>query len=137
PTIARLVAFVAARNDQKTAEKILRRIAPAYYSQRVSPNHFLSHAANLDGEFRLGTTFENRPFGLSSRELNHHITVFGEPGYGKTNLLEVVVRQCQKNGVYVVYFDRKGDMLPAVRHGVDSIHWQQMALAPLCPQDTG
>jgi hypothetical protein len=137
PQIADLVRNIALKGNQEIAKGFVQRLAPAHYAQLVNPDHFISYADNLSGEFALGTTFDGKGFGLTRRNINENVAIVGEPGSGKSNLLELIVQQCQRNGVYVQSFDRKGDFLPAVRYGVDSIHWQYAALNPLCPHDTG
>ena len=133
---ARTAAKIATRNDQRTAAKLARRLASAYYQQQLAPDRFLSYEEGLDGAFRLGHMPGRRALGLTSADMNRHVFISGQAGTGKSNLLINLFRQAASQGVHCVYFDRKGDVEHLARQGVESYQWRHLRINPLCPPST-
>lgn len=59
--------------------------------------------------FRVGRTDYGRPFELTLQQLNHHIHVLGESGFGKTVFLTHLIEQQIKAGLGFVLIDLKGE----------------------------
>jgi hypothetical protein len=136
PQLSAIVQKIAHKNDQHSAEKLVRRLSKAYYEQKISPNLFLSFEQNLEGEILLGHTDDGKPVGLNRQDLVRHTFISGQSGFGKSNLLKLMFLQAKEKGIHVVHIDRKGDLEHAVREGVDSIYWPDIKTNFLCPPDS-
>lgn len=127
------VRRISMTGNERAAEKCLRMLAPALYRQQLQPDQFLSLEQNLGGDINLGTLPNGQPFGLDRQQLVRHTGIFGQSGGGKSNTLKHVVYQTRDAGIFAIHIDRKGDLEHAVRDGIDSVHWSELRLNPLCP----
>ena len=134
--LAATAARIAAKNDQKPAAKLAKRLASAYYPQQLNPNHFLSLETGLDGDFLLGQTNGGQRLGLTRDEMNRHVFISGQSGVGKSTLIDNLFRRGRELGIHCVHFDRKGDLEHRVREGVESYSWPHLRINPLCPPST-
>ncbi|MFH1261895.1 MAG: TraM recognition domain-containing protein [Pseudomonadota bacterium] len=57
----------------------------------------------------IGKDPEENPFGLSLSQLNHHVHVLGESGFGKSVLLMHVLEHHIRNGLGFIFIDLKAD----------------------------
>lgn len=124
--------------DQIAAKKLIERLKPFYNRQLIKPDHFITHAKNLDGEFLLGYTEDGRRVGIDRSDMVRHVAYFGQSGSGKTTTARNIFRQCFEKGIHSLYFDPKGDTVSEVRNGADVIYWKQdwdNFLCPPCPND--
>jgi predicted transcriptional regulator len=132
--IASMVQKIALKQDQKSAEKLVKGLAALYYKNQLNPNHFASFESDTEGEITLGATTNGKPFGLRIEEdLPKHVFISGQSGSGKSNLLELIICQLFEKKIHCVTFDRKSDLTHLVKDGILSIHWTQIRKNFLCP----
>ena len=101
PRLASQIEKVIQKGDQAVAAKLVKRFSRQYARQLVRPDWFISAEDNFDGEFLLGHTEDGRRFGLDREQLVRHVFISGQSGFGKSNLIEVILRQA--NGEEVAH----------------------------------
>jgi hypothetical protein len=137
PKLSSVVQKIAIKQDQKSAEKLVKRLAALYYKNKLNPNLFASFEEDLEGEIVIGTTSNGKPFGLRiEQDLPKHVFISGQSGSGKSNLLELIIYQLFEKKIHCVTFDRKSDLTHSVKDGILSIRWNQIRKNFLCPPDT-
>lgn len=90
--------------------------------------------SSLDGEFMIGTDLDERPVGLTRRQLNEHVLVVGRTGVGKTTFFYNLMDTCQEKQLPFMVFDFKNDY----RHVAEEfdmivVSWQDLKFNPLQP----
>lgn len=126
-----MVALIGVKGDERAAEKWVKALAPAFMQQQLTPDRFLSMETELAGDLLLGRTDDGREVGLTWEELNRHVYISGQSGFGKSVTLKNLFLEAERRSIHAIHIDRKGDLEHTARDGVLNIHWTELRLNPL------
>lgn len=89
----------------------------------------------VDGPFRLGTTPDGEPIGLTPEQLTEHVLIVGRTGAGKTTLFYNLLAECAGWDVPTLVFDFKTDYRHLVQHhdNLLVVNWRDLKFNPLQP----
>ncbi len=133
PKWKRLLKGILIKNNEKAAQKYITKLQSPYADHLITPNNFRSGLTDLNGEFEIAPTIEDKLFGLDRQELNRHMLIAGSSGGGKSFLIKKIIKQAKRKNLYVIHYDPKGDLEHTVREGMISFHYSKIRSNPLCP----